>query len=203
MKKAIVFLAAVALTVSASAQNFSYGLKGGLNLSTISKAEGAKMKPSIYAGAFAEYKFNDYFGISPELIYSRQGTTTSIKDEFEDMKSQVRLNYINVPVLAKIYLADALSLDLGPQVGFLIGAKSYAKGTIEGEKVDGTTDVKKAFQSVDFSFGMGLTYNIGKFLVQARYNLGLTDTAKYADGEEKSKDKYRNNVIQVGVGYRF
>ena len=201
MKKLIVLAAALLISASAFAQ-FSYGIKGGLNLANISNSDkiadwyeaDASMKPSLYLGVFGEYKVNDFLGIAPELVYSRQGYTLKEKGD-GDGKINVRFNYLNVPIMAKIYLTDGLSLELGPQFGFLMSAKMW-------QKVDGKTDtedVKKDTNSVDVSFGAGLSYSFGKIFVQGRYNLGLTDTAKDNDGD----DKYKNNVIQLGVGYRF
>lgn len=190
MKKIILAVAAVALAVSVNAQNFTWGVKGGLNLANVSNTD-ANIKPSIYLGAFGEYKFNDFIGLSPELVYSRQGAA----DSHDGNKYKDRLNYINIPVLAKLYLVDNLSLDLGPQFGFMLNANAWSK--IGGTKTK--TDIGDAYKAFDLSFGIGVTYDLGKILLQARYNLGLTDI----NDTNLTNDKFKNNVIQLGVGYRF
>ncbi len=180
MKKMMIVVALVAMSATAAFAQFSYGVKGGLNLSSVSNMDeegvDVKMKPSFYLGAFAEYKVNDFFGVSPELVYSRQGVAAEYTDE-----------------LAKFYVLEGLSVDLGPQFGFLLNSKQYVK--VGGE--DETEDLE-GVKGFDFSVGMGLTYNFDQFFVQGRYNLGLTDIWKDNEG-----DKARNNVIQFGVGYRF
>ncbi len=188
MKK-FFFLAALALlTATAASAQFTYGVKAGANLSTISSIDAAKMKPSLYAGAFGEYQVSDYFGLAAELVYSRQGYGLDLAGN----KANMRVNYINLPVLAKLYVLEGLSVDVGPQVGYVIGAKAWNK--------NGTEDMKDNYNSIDVGAGMGLTYNItGNILVQARYNIGFTDVAKDND----SDTKFKNGVIQVGVGYRF
>lgn len=191
MKKIVLLVVCVAMSAGAFAQDWNWGVKGGLNLSSLSNSgDNSKMKASIFVGAFGEYKFNDIFGIQPEIQYSRQGNF--YKEDGE--KVWYRMNYINVPVLAKIYVLDKLSVDLGPQVGFLLNSKAKAK-------VDGTT-VKSdidGLRSVDFTIAMGLTYNLmSRIDVSARYNLGLTDVIKGNEG-----DKVRNGALQIGVGYRF
>ncbi len=196
MKKMMIVVALVAMSATAAFAQFSYGVKGGLNLSSVSNMDeegvDVKMKPSFYLGAFAEYKVNDFFGVSPELVYSRQGVAAEYTDEVK-VKLKYRLNYLNVPVLAKFYVLEGLSVDLGPQFGFLLNSKQYVK--VGGE--DETEDLE-GVKGFDFSVGMGLTYNFDQFFVQGRYNLGLTDIWKDNEG-----DKARNNVIQFGVGYRF
>ena len=56
--------------------------------------------------------FNDYLAIQPELVYSRQGA----RDKVNGDKLKLRANYLNIPVLAKLYVLDELSVDLGPEV---------------------------------------------------------------------------------------
>lgn len=190
MKKLILIAALVVMSASAAMAQASWGLKGGLNLANITSSD-AEMKPSIYAGAFAEWRLGSVVAISPELIYSRQGS----KDSFEGADLKLRLNYLNLPVMVKLYLTsnDALSLDLGPQFGYLLNAKDWVK--VDGDS--SSEDVKDWMNSVDVSFGAGLTYNLGsKMFVQGRYNIGLTEVFDDGDGE-------RNGVIQLGVGCRF
>lgn len=194
MKKVILFAAVLAMSASAAMAQVSFGPKAGLNLANISNFDG-DMKPGFYAGAFAEYQISDFFGVAGELLYSGQGSKDSYTDESGKYDVKQNLDYLNVPVLAKLYIAEGLSLDLGPQFGFLLSAK--LKGEEDG--VDVSVDNKDAYNGFDLSAGMGLTYNIGQFMIQGRYNLGLTDVMKNNEGD----DKYKNNVIQFGVGYRF
>ena len=195
MKK-ILFLAVVVLmSASAAFSQTSFGLKAGLNLANLTNNGGdADMKPSVYAGGFMEYRISEFFGISPELLYSRQG----FHAEDSGVKMNLRLNYINVPVLAKFYIAEGLSADLGPQVGFMLDSEVWAKANGQTATWDIPNELMPfEMNSVDVSFAIGLSYNIGGFVVQGRYNLGLSDVAKDDDGHSK------NSVIQLGVGYRF
>lgn len=191
MKKIILAAAALLMcSYGASAQYIGWGVKAGLNVSTITDSDGdAKMKPSIYAGVFAEFMLvDDLLSIQPEVVYSRQGNKYKVDgDNFYN-----RLNYLNVPVMFKLYLINGLSLDLGPQFGFMINSKAVYKGdaTVK-EDIDG-------LKNFDVSFDMGLSYRfIPQMDVTARYNLGLTKVADI--GGAKSK----NGVIQVGLGYMF
>ena len=192
MKKVILAVAAIFVSTGAFAQSFEWGVKGGLNLASITKVDDANMKPSFYLGAFAEFKITDFIGIQPELIYSRQGNMMTGTVLGEDVKTWSRLNYLNVPVMVKLYVLDKLSVDIGPQFGFLLNSRVKAKAG--GVSATGDLDGIKNF---DVSMGLGLSYKVwGPLDVSARYNLGLT---KLSDNSESGK----NSVIQIGAGYRF
>jgi predicted porin len=196
MKKIVLLAVMLVMSASAAFSQVSFGVKGGLNLANATNLEGeTDMKTSFYVGGLMEYRISDFFGISPELLYSRQG----VQYKEEGVTVRVRLNYINLPVLAKIYVAEELSLDLGPQFGFSIDSDIWAKSgsqtaTLDLPNSDYGIPSPNAF---DVSFAMGLTYNFSKCFVQGRYNLGLTNI--FEDDEMNSK----HSVIQVGVGYRF
>lgn len=211
MKKLILLVACAIFAVGASAQ-VQFGAKAGLNLASQTNADvdsngnlkSSKMKPSFYLGGFAEYTISDFVGVQGELIYSRQGGFTKETEAvFGTTKTWTRLDYLNIPILAKIYVLENLSIDLGPQFGFLVSAKGKWETTGADDPDDNgseTVDIKKITNGFDMSFGMGVSYKITPNIeVGARYNLGLTDTVK----DNPTKDKEKNNVIQVGVGYRF
>lgn len=186
MKKILLAAAAFVMcsVATVSAQPFDWGIKAGLNLATITNADDAKMKPSINVGVFANFMvIEDLLDIQPEVLYSRQG--------WKDGDFYGRLNYLNIPVLAKLHIIDNLTLDLGPQFGFLLNAKGKEK--VNGDTVKGDIDGAKNF---DVSFAMGASYRIIPALdVYARYNLGLTKVF------DLGGDKNKNSVIQIGVGY--
>lgn len=92
------------------------------------------------------------------------------------------MGYISIPVLAKFYLTDDLSLELGPQASFLLSERN------EVDSNDSNT--------FDFAVAGGLSYKFGKhFFVQGRYGLGLTEAKRDAD--------VKNSVIQASVGFMF
>lgn len=199
MKK--MFFAAIAVVgfsaVGMAQQQVKFGPKAGVNFANVSGLE-SDMKVGFHVGAVAEIKFNEKFSIQPEVLYSTQGT------KFDIGQGEVKWNndYINVPIMAKYYIIDGFSVEAGPQIGFLM--KAEQKGTIGDLK--GTQDVKDLYnyKSVDFGIGLGLAYDLPMgFFINARYNLGLSKMRDVANiGGISTKDQ-KNNVIQVGVGYKF
>jgi opacity protein-like surface antigen len=189
MKKVFMLAAAALMTTGAMAQGWEYGVKAGVDFSKVSKISGGKAKAltGFYGGVFAEYHLNDFFGIQPELVYSAQGTQFNA----ESGKFEIRQNYINVPILAKFYVLNGLSVEVGPQFGFLMNSKIKLKSGA------GSYVFAPAIRKFDFAAAMGLTYTVSSRLdITARYNLGLTDSYDYTG-------KNRQNVIQIGLGYRF
>ena len=185
MKKVLLSAVAVMAFMSVSAQETRFGVKAGLNLSTLTgDAEDAKSLVGFQVGGFAEIKLTDKFAIQPEVLFSTQGAKF---DGFGgDYKTE--LNYINVPVLAKYFITEAFSVEAGPQIGFLVSAKE------EGE------DIKDFTKSVDFGFNLGAGYNFTENLsVGLRYNLGLSNIIDSEEGDAKVK----NSVFGLSVGYKF
>ena len=208
MKKIVLLFAAAALATGAFAQGnrIEWGVKSGLNLATLTHSDmsyetvsiNSKLKPSFHVGVFVDIPLGTYISFQPELLYSRQGTFYKETVLSKDYKIWTRFDYINIPLMFKFYVFEKLSVDVGPQFGFVIDATQKRKGS-DG---DGTEDIDSdGYKSFDASFGMGLTYKVCRNIdVFARYNLGLTEVGKIS---ATTSDKMKNSVIQVGAGYRF
>jgi hypothetical protein len=183
MKK---FLLLAVVTVlgftNVTAQKIKFGVKGGLNFASVSgdNTESIDVVTSFNFGVLSEIQISEKFSFQPELMYSGQGYS------FND--DTIALSYLNVPLMGKYYLTKGLSLEAGPQIGFLLAAKN--------EK----TDVKDSFNTFDFGVNFGLGYKLNNGLnFGARYNLGLTDI----NNLENSHSKNKNSVFQLSVGYFF
>jgi hypothetical protein len=193
MKKLLLSTAiAIFAIANVNAQSVNFGAKAGLNLANvggdIDENEGIV---GFHIGGVAEISISEKFSIQPELLFSAQGT----KFEEGDGKLTMKLNYINIPVMAKYYVADGFSLEAGPQIGILASAK--AKYEIGGESE--SEDIKDNFESLDLGLNFGLGYKLDSGLnFAARYNLGLSNLAK-----DSGNEKINNGVFQLSVGYMF
>lgn len=176
MKKVI--LTAIVLTMfslTGNAQVFKLGVKAGPNFANLTGGDvQTKTRTSFHIGGAAEIGLTKKFSVAPELLYTSQGADV---DGFGDFN----LDYISVPVLARIYLVeDKFSIDLGPQFSFLVD------------------EADEAFENEQFDFAVagGVTLNITKSIfAQARYVAGLTEASKDAE--------VKNSVVQFSVGYNF
>lgn len=196
MKKIVLSMLAacaalVAGTSAASAQGFSWGPKVGLNVSSMSHTD-MNAKVGFTAGVFGELRTNDWFAVSAELLYSRQGVTNKYTDEGIKVKDRLKSHYLNVPVLANFYVTENLALKTGVQAGFCLGARAIEK--VDGNKIPkaGAGDI---FHTADISIPVGISYDLGPIVLDARYNFGVSHALKAGDS--------RNNVFQLTAGLRF
>ena len=198
MKKIILTAAIMLASVGAYAQ-FAVGSinlqpKVGMNIATLTDYEDAKSRIGLAAGLEAEYQVSDIFSLSAGAIYSQQGTKLSWVRGGVDVAQTLKLDYINVPILANVYVAKGLAVKLGVQPGFNVTAKLEHKETAAGRTRKTTGDVEDV-KSVDFSIPVGLSYEYANFQLDARYNWGVSKVAD--DNDEK------NSVFQITLGYKF
>ena len=193
MKKLFFLTLALCTMLAVNAQKskrdegIKLGIKGGLNVANLmGDAEDVAIRTSINIGMVAEIIVNDKFSIQPELLYSGQGASNTF-----DGGGRTKLDYVLIPVLAKFPIASGLSVEAGPQLGFLVSAKYKDNESNE--------TVKDFYKTMDFGLDAGLEYelNSGVFF-QGRYNLGLTDINNTDDNSRIS-----NGVIQFSIGILF
>ncbi len=179
MKKIILVAAFIIGSQAVFAQK-SFGLKAGLNLSTITNYDG-KIKPGFHVGGLAHLHISPTFSVQPEVMFSTQGTK-------QKNVPGVNLSYINVPVLLQYNFDNGFRLQGGPQIGFRTSAKRKIN--------DVEDDISDLVKSVDISIPLGFSY-LSKtgFGVDARYNFGIPTIFEHLS------ETYRNSVIQVGIFY--
>ena len=204
MKKIVIALMCTILATGAAMaqEKFTFGPKIGVDYTHYwgkNVQHGGQL--NYQAGVFMEYRFTSKFSIAPEVVFAAQGGKYDFKRNIEgidvELKETDHVNYINVPVMLKYYVAPALSIDFGPQVGFNVYSKNTIEGKVEKLKEKETTDMKKYTKTVDFGLGLGLTYNITEeVFIQARYTMGLT---KVFNVDDDSK----NGNGQIAIGFRF
>lgn len=208
MKKIIFSSIAIMLFGFVSAQDVKYGIKGGLNVSNFSgDTDGVdlKFRLGLNIGVFVEVKLSDKFSIQPEVLYSQQGAKLIIAGNFNDgynitsfkVTDKENLAYINVPVMFKYYAIEKFSIEVGPQIGFLVSEKAKIKA--EGRTIEESD--REYYKKVDFGLNFGAEYDFTEnIFVGARYNLGLTNIGTTAPGDD---GKNHNRVFSLSVGYRF
>ena len=202
----------IALTIfgltQANAQNF--GFKGGYNYSSfngdVAKDNSLKGLSGFYVGALLELPLGDVLSLQPEVIYSRQGAAWEQKNILGEFKKDLKLDYLNIPVMAKVNLGP-LFLQGGVQFGFLVGKPevSYTRGAQRvTEKVD-----KDAYAAFDFGVGAGLGVNLSQhFFVEARYTHSLTNALDPNNNSLKNAhisddNNFKNAVLSLGLGVKF
>lgn len=189
MKKIILMAALMLTSVATFAQHevgsFTLQPKVGINIATLTDADDADSRVGFVGGVEGEYQATDIFSLSAGLLYSMQGC----KYDVSGVKTTTKLDYINIPILANVYVVKGLAVKLGIQPAFNVNSEISAKGY--GLSGSGDVDAK----SFDFSIPVGLSYEYSNFVLDARYNWGLTKVADNIDS--------KNSVFQITLGYKF
>lgn len=195
MKK-LFFIAVMALaSVAAFAQNevghISIQPKIGLNFASLTNYGGdANCRVGFVIGAEAEYQVSNKFSVAGAMLYSQQGTDATAGNA----TGTIKLDYINVPIIANIYAVGGLALKLGIQPGFAVNKK--IKAMASGESVETGLGVYGVdINTFAFSIPIGASYEYNNFVLDARYLWGLTKIA--------SGSNCKNSVFQITLGYKF
>jgi opacity protein-like surface antigen len=222
MKKVLILSLALLLGIGATAQ-VKFGVKAGLNLSSLSDVkaevsgisvtalENDGMTVGFHVGGFVNFSFGQFIGLQPELLFSMQGGKQKTNSLIGIGSVDYTFDYINVPVLLDIKPFAGFSVLVGPQIGFNIyksatfGDKTYSGSDFDKEFEDAFGE--KPFQSFDLAAVIGVQYTfIDHLTVGARYNIGLTDAFNMsvsASGITTDATGWKNSVIQISVGWTF
>ena len=171
---AVVMLASVASYAQQAVGTFTLQPKIGMNVASLTKCDGCDPRIGLAAGVEAEYQATDIFSVSAGLIYSMQGN----KAKAEGVTQTTKLDYINIPILANVYVTKGLAVKLGVQPAFNVSDKVKFSGSgasIEAEDVGA--------ESFDFSIPVGLSYEFNNVVIDARYNFGVTNIAEGGDAK--------------------
>lgn len=187
-KLSILTVLAFLTFLSANSQDFAFGVKGGVNVASVGGNTYAGIgglssfgsKISFHVGGVVEIPISEKIAVQPELLYSSQGSKWAINSAGNNLK----LDYVNLPIMVKYYVIKGLSAEAGPLAGFLLS----------------TNADKEDYQSLDIAIGIGASYKIGDNLfVGLRYNKGIMNINKDSDFNGTNQ----NNVFQISAGYAF
>lgn len=174
-----------------SSNNVSLGLKAGASLTNLTGANAVAndYRFGFHGGVFANISLTSLFAFQPELLYSQKGGNyRNVTD------ASLRLHYVDMPLAFHVN-TGGLFFEAGPQVGFLVAAKSQS-GNV-------STDVKAGLNTVDFGYLFGLGYQLKHGLgVGLRYNGGFTNVPKSVTfGNTTIQDRQRNGAFQLYLTY--
>jgi len=224
MKKMMMIAAMMVATLTANAQfepgTWSIQPKAGFNISKISNLPSIPLNfvgndeiKSTFRGGFViggefEYQVAKNFSLAAGLTYSNQGSQWENYElkiagkTYEAKDIQIELSYIDLPVVANVYLFKGFALKAGVQLGYLASAKF--KATTKEENITTNYEVsgRSGLHKWDISIPVGASYEFQKvpIVIDARYNIGVSKLNE--ENIDGMKDA-RNHMVQVTVGYKF
>lgn len=166
----------------------SFGLKGGYNLASARNSDGDEtdQRQGFHIGFFGESTLNNFLSIQTELTYSQQG----YKIENSNYSLTQKIDYINLPLMLKLYPAKVFYLEAGPQIGYVISHKEE----VETFVLNSTNTFEPNSFDWGVNFGAGFKSETG-IILGARYHYGL--------GKIYEETNYYNNVLQLSLGFEF
>ena len=193
----IAFLTVFLCATSASAQGLTTGVKGGVNVSTVDfdNPDGSltlDWRVGVVAGGFVRFRVLSWVELQPEVLYSVKGG----KREDFGVKSAVLIDYLEVPVLARVPLGGSKYFAVaGPYTGFRMRARTRTEFAGSTEEID----IGDSIERLDFGLAVGGGVEFGAIVLDGRYSFSLSDIDKEAIEGSSAK----NRVVSVTVGFRF
>ena len=187
MRKAFLLLTILFISFSVFSQNkITYGVKAGVNLSGFRTDNGTNSDlVGINIGGVAKMDLNKTFGLQGELNLNSKGGI--YRFPLTSNNPEIKLTYINLPILLKTHITRKFNFEIGPEFGFLVGQKA---------KLNGETFEIDDVPSFDMNVNAGLSYEFEKgIFIQGRYGYGLIDLFEGRD--------YKNSCISLSLGYFF
>jgi hypothetical protein len=214
MMKKLFLVAAMALLIAgtADAQRRGYrkqrasddfnqpriGLTGGLNIANTVSSRNSDFSTDTKLGAnvglFVDIPIVYPLSFQPEILYSQKGYRANTT--YGDFAQ--RANFIDVPILAKIKLAPAFNVLVGPQVSFLMNTRNtYYNGfdVIYQDQYNYNGD--KTFVGGVLGIAFDINRNVD---LRGRYTI---DFQENNPNGRSGVPEYRNQVWQFGLGFKF
>lgn len=192
----------VLLTLPVAAQRpIAAGVRAGVSLSSLygDDVDNANMRAHFNGGVFATYRFGELFAVQPEVLFSEKGGNVSGAMLAASGDATYTFGYLEIPLLAKVYVPTAAALRPSVFAGPALDVKLY--GDVDNENLKGQ------LKNTDFGIvgGVGLDYRLGGFHVRqrslsldARYTYGLTDVL-----DVPGSPNVRNSALTFSLGFGF
>ena len=235
-------IAAILLAHVVNAQTFDLGVRSGLSIPNLTAGgsqsnplnTGYKSRFGPDEAIFGEYHFSSLFSIEAMIEYSSQGGKKSGMQAFPNpqgnippylyanFKSEAKLNYLLVPVLAKFgwnlnsHSPVRIYVDAGPFAGFLLSAHQVTSGSSmiyadpqgtqpvspSAQPFDANNDIKNQLNTFNFgvSGNVGFAYHFNKsnIFIEGGGNYGFLNIQK---GTANGKNQTGAGTVAIGYSY--
>lgn len=188
-----------ALTVAATAQNLTLGVKGGGSFSQLKgdytyQSSSYLNNPPVSSftyGGFANYRLTSFLSVQTEINYLTQGFKFETQEGIigGNTNGKATFNYIQIPILAQISYSSKVKLfaNAGLSANFLISGGSFSYHVWGSQYPPVNNDyhlnIKSDFNKVTLGFvgSAGVSYDITPtigILGEFRVGYDLTKSAK-------------------------
>ena len=210
MRNVVVCVVAAVLIVLASpaaAQQREFGLKAGPTFTSLvfdpdDEAGDYDQRVAAVFGGFAVLPLNPRFAAQFEVLYVAKGA--KIPTDLEDTSLTFKLNYVEIPVLARVAVTRSAKRSFfvfaGPSFGIRTKASLEDSFNTGGGFIGNAIDVGADYDRFELGLVAGGGVDIGHWVViDARYAWGLTDIG---DNPEFTSS-VKNRALTFMAGVRF
>jgi hypothetical protein len=170
---------------------FGFGIKAGVSNSHLSSEAGFfddgsdnyrhfSSLTSFYVGGFIDLNLTKFYTLSPELLYSNQGSEYNFSPNGVGTSGTIKVSYLNINFVNKFRITPNFYPYAGTSFDFVVD-KNY--------NVDSEIDLA-------LFIGVGFKFN-KNFGIEARAKKGLIPVLDYSNGN------HNNVVFQFGATYTF
>lgn len=231
MKKLILTISLTAATIIAFAQNYgngdsptiTFGIVGGSNYGELRvKAPNqfyvyTDFQSPFTMGLSADFRFNDYFSIMPEIIYAGKGgsvsdTFTDSGSKYTSVDNQFKLHYLEVPVvfIGHIPVGEGASVFLGTGPYIALGMNGTNLETLTNSIYLNVSDTQKIkygsngdFKSTDFGATSVLGFQAARgWSVSFNLDYGLANIIQNNTANINAS-QMETSTLYLSFGYRF
>lgn len=216
---ATAFALSLALAVSQplSAQ-MDIGFRAGASIADVSlDTEGVgpdlSTTTGFVGGVFLDIPLTSNLYFQPGLGFAQKGAEVSDDFEGEEVTFGVNLDYIEVPLLLKYAFPTSGSLGVHVYGGPALSFETTCEFSFESDEFGADvacdaegSDLELTTKSFDLGamFGGGIAFPVGRasILVDAFYNLGLTNIDDNAEGDDSLKNRaiYITGGVSIPLG---
>ncbi len=181
---------------------------------TVNESLTNKNTSGFSGGVDVMYQMTDKLAMTAGIAYSQLGCEYKDYESVSSGKGSIwhdsytRLDYIEIPLMENIYLSKGFAIKAGIQPRFLVHSKIH---TEENEfTIDSQTgkrhgagrtvmEIKNppSLRKLDFAIPIGISYEYQSVMLDARYNIGLTNIYKHGLGKAK------NRAFIFTIAYKF
>ena len=217
MKKIMLIIAVVALSISASAQTkywdssrpehrFTFGVRAGINTSkqyAINDQSDHENRLGFHAGLTADINIVRSFSVNTGVMYIQRGWKTDYSDNRGSVEKKDNAAYLEIPVLAsyRVNLSDQVQfqLNIGPYFAFGVSGKQKVTNTFpNGDNYDiDSFDSDEGGKKFDCGIVLGAAATYKHCYIGISYERGLTNVSKVAESN------FQNGCIALTLGYNF
>ena len=185
------------------------GIKAGLNFANVTNASSinSSTRAGFHVGAFFSTDPKRILGSHTELLYSRHG----FNYKNDTVNGSVNLDYLMFTQMIAINITKYFQIQLGGTTSYLLNVKTdssrYSTGNASADKL------LSYYNRFDYGFAGGIEIHpIAGLLIGARYCLSFANLYKQSSFTVTGTGQpsfappninFKNNVVQLSVGYRF